>query len=143
MSEQAVEEFPYGSKRYRIDDDSIIVIYGSGNMSRDALNAWGNLVIDTVAATEIGSTVYLLLDLTNPRQGFTPHTRTVVEHVYRNVPVEREIFAAVLMRDTIIIQIVTGLVNRLHRTRPGLTQRLFNDRETALAWLRQMRQSRD
>jgi hypothetical protein len=139
MSETQVEIFPYDARRYRIEDGEVVVIYGSGDMSREALNAWADLVVNTVREQPVDAKVYILLDLTNPRQGFTPYTRTVIELVYKSLPTDRDIYAAVLMRDSILIQIVTGLVNRLHRTRAGITQRLFNNRDAALNWLRQMR----
>jgi hypothetical protein len=140
MIEESIENFPYGATRCRIENGAVIVIYGSGDMSREALNAWGDLVVNTVNEQPVNAKVYLLLDLTNPRQGFTPYTRTVIEMVYKSLPTDRDIYAAVLMRDSILIQIVTGLVNRLHRTRKGITQRLFNNRDLAMNWLRLMRQ---
>src|SRR5687767_2826271 len=113
MVEETVETFAYGAQRYRIENGKVIVIYGSGDMSREALIAWANLVIDTINQEPPGSKVYLMADLTNPRQGFTPYTRIVVEDIYKRLPPDRDIVAAIVMRDSILIQIITALVNRL------------------------------
>jgi hypothetical protein len=139
MTDSTVETFEYGATRYWIEDGEVVVIYGSGNMSRDAVDKWAAIVLETVNQPPPGSTMYVLLDLTHPRQGFTPYSRTVVETMYRELPKDRVIFGAILMQDSIISQIVAALVNRLLRTREGVYQRMFSNREMALGWLRQMR----
>jgi hypothetical protein len=117
-------------------DDMLCIIRGSGDMSRSALDYWGDQVIQSVQAFPEHSPVFMLFDLTSPTQGFTPYSRTVIDRITQAVPKNRSIYVGVYMHEGIISRILSFYVNS--RQGKFLQPRMFFDENKTLEWLQLM-----
>lgn len=117
-------------------DDMLCIIRGSGDMSRAALDYWGEQVIQGVQSFPPHSPIFMLFDLTSPTQGFTPYSRTVIDRITRAVPPNTPVYVGVFMHEGIISRILSFYVNS--RQGKYLQPRMFFDEGKTLDWLRLM-----
>lgn len=127
-----------GHQRYTLHNGRIIVIEGSGDMGRVAVDAWTDLILDTLNHWHDHDPIMLLLDLSHPTQGLTPYTRIRVHEMLRQIDPQRGIVVALLFRDR-VMKLVAALF--LMRILPRVPLRLshctFTNREEAIQYLLQ------
>ncbi len=138
MTAHNIEELGFGNQRYWVDDGQIVVIYGGGNMSRDSLDIWADAMMSAITHFP-GDTIYLVLDISHPNQGFTPYARAKAEAIYATIG-QRTIYGAIVLRNSIIAPIITAFIRHFPRRRLNIYQQVFTDKEAAFDWLRQQRQ---
>lgn len=117
-------------------EDMLCIIRGSGDMSRAALDYWGEQVIQGIHHFPEHSPIFMLFDLTSPTQGFTPYSRSVIDRITNAAPKNRPIYVAVFMHEGIISRILSFYVNS--RDGKNLHLRMFFDEGKSLDWLRLM-----
>ncbi|MCU0480825.1 MAG: hypothetical protein MUE54_06380 [Anaerolineae bacterium] len=117
-------------------DDMLCIIRGSGDMSRSALDYWGDHVIQSIQTFPEHSPIFMLFDLTSPTQGFTPYSRTVIDRITHAAPKHRQIYVGIFMHEGIISRILSFYVNS--RDGKNLHLRMFFDEQKTLEWLQLM-----
>lgn len=137
MTPPFIEELGYGTQRYWLDDGQIVVIYGGGNMARAAVDVWANAMLNTMTHFP-GDTIYIVLDISHPNQGFTPYARAKAEEIYAQVG-QRTVYCAIVLRNSIIAPIISAFVRYFPRRRLNIYQQIFTDKDAAFNWLRQQR----
>lgn len=113
-------------------DDALVIIRGSGDMSRRALDHWANCVLSAINSFPEFSPVFMMFDLSSPKQGFTPYSRSVIDRLYQHLP-NKLIYLGIFMREGIISRIISLYVNR--REGRDLTIRMFFDEHKTIDWL--------
>lgn len=126
----------YNHQLYWVEDGRIAVIRGAGDMSRLAIDDWARLVLDTLYTFPTDRPICILNDLTHPDQGFTPYAQERVKDLYRNIPQDRPIYSAIVLRDGFINRIISIFVRRWVKP-ANVTERIFLHMEEALEWLKQ------
>lgn len=117
-------------------DNLLAIVRGSGDMSRKALDHWGDCVIAAVRAFPEYAPVFMMFDLSSPKQGFTPYSRSVIDRVYNSLPMNKPLYVGIFMREGIISRIISLYVNR--REGRNLTMKMFFDEDKTVKWLRTM-----
>lgn len=137
MSKPTVETFEYGMQRYYLDDQQMVVVVGGGDMRRPSIDVWAELMVESINSAPDPAFTYMLLDLTNPNQGFTPYTSSKSNEVLHAMHPERFLYLAILYRDSVINNIIGIFLNRLMPSHPRFTYLTFKEaeRDSAIAWL--------
>jgi len=117
-------------------DDMLCIIRGSGDMSRAALDNWGNAVIQSIQTFPEHTSIFLLFDLSSPAQGFTPYSRSVIDRIANAAPKNRPIYVGIFMHEGIISRILSFYVNS--RNGKNLHLRMFFDEQKTFEWLHLM-----
>jgi hypothetical protein len=136
------EEFGFGNYIGWLDENQIAVVFGTGNMRPTAVDTWSEAVRDVIHQFPGTGAIYLLLQLDQPSQGFTPYTRQKVLDLYQHTTDERPIFVAVVLRNTLTSLIITSFIKyaQMNQLKPNMHPQIFSSHDKALAWLRQMRE---
>jgi hypothetical protein len=128
----------YGIKLEWSADGEIGIISTEGDMSREAVDTWADLTIRTITQFPTGKTGYLVLNMTGPKQGYTPYAARRTVDVYRAVPAHTRGYAAIVMRDSLLIRMMRALIRKeMHLMRGGVTQRFFTSLDEAMQWIQQ------
>ncbi len=117
-------------------DNALAIIRGSGDMSRKALDYWGDHVIEAVQKFPHHTVIFMMFDLSAPSQGFTPYSRSVIERIYAAVPLNKPTYVGIFMHENIISRIISLYVNR--REGKNLRMRMFFSEADTIAWLEKM-----
>ena len=115
--------------------DRQIVIYTVRDISRDTIDAWSRLILDTIEAWPVGQPFLALFDLSFPEASLTPYVRDRLGEVMDSQHDLRGRTALVMRKGFLVSLIQIYLRNR----RPGKRQRqIFFSRVEGLAWLAQV-----
>jgi hypothetical protein len=134
----------YGIRLEWSPDKRIAIISTEGDMSREAVDTWAELTIRTIGRFTPGQVGYLLFNMTGPKQGYTPYAAKRTLDVYRAIPTYARGYAAIVMRDTLLIRMMTALLRReIHLLRGGIVQKFFLDTDEAEGWLRERMAAQD
>ncbi|MDX2078490.1 MAG: hypothetical protein SFZ02_18810 [bacterium] len=117
-------------------ENSLVIIRGSGDMSRKALDYWGDNVVESLNGFPEHLPVFMMFDLSSPAQGFTPYSRAVIDRIYTAVPVGKPVYVGIYMREGIISRIISLYVNR--REGKNLKMRLLFTEDDVINWLQVM-----
>lgn len=131
-----MENYPYGTRRYSLDDDSIVVIEGAGSVARSAVDEWANVMIDSIQHYR-----YILSDNTNRAQGFSPYLRLRAEDIYQTLPNDRQTVGAFIFGHHFMFRLMGLIAQRMLAANKPVSIKLFTEREKALEWLRQQRET--
>jgi hypothetical protein len=137
MSDSTIETYEYGITRQWLDGGRIAQITTQGDMTRGAVDQWAELVIDTVRTWPDDGPIFLLEDLSHRYQGFTHYARQRAEDTYRSLKEGQRGYLALILRHSIIMQIISLF---LRRRPPGpgiIEERIFTSYDEALRWLRE------
>ncbi len=124
-----------GHTREYPDNTPIVIVRGSGEMSRKATDDFADLLVDTVERND-ALKQYVYMDVSSKSQGFAPYSMTKMNQVLNNLPKEKEFYVS----SVISIKFIAQLVNIFLRGRRGkfknLIARIFSDHDEAMAWLK-------
>lgn len=136
--EGEVISYTYGITRYCLEEGQVLVVASEGDMSREAIDSWAGVVRETMMGYPADRHLFVVLDLSGPRQGLTPHSSYRARELYQLVVSERIVgtSVAVILRDSIIAQIISVFARQLASGRRDFHQRIFTNMEAALEWLR-------
>jgi hypothetical protein len=123
-------------------DGSLVMIRGSGNMSRPAIDSWAELILGAVRPYPREQLLCMLLDLSSPHQGLTPYASYKTQTIYQEVTTGRKLYIAVLLRNNLVNQLVKIFINQLP-AHDQLRSQVFTQPEVALNWLQQQRAAKD
>lgn len=84
--EKQIEHRDYGLIVERWYDGALIVVRGSGDMSRKSLDYWLKQMLEAMHSFGEFVPVFILMDLSSPTQGFTPYSRKVIDDLFANIP---------------------------------------------------------
>lgn len=132
---ESVEQFDYGITRTWLDEGEIAVITTQGNMAREAVDVWATLAINTVNQWPDGKPIFILHDLTHPRQSFTPYGLKRAEDIYGAIPPTIKGCSAVAVRAGPINHLIAMFVRR-RKNAGQFQERIFTSRDEAIKWLR-------
>lgn len=117
--------------------ENIDIISSEGNMRRDAVDIWANLLREIIDSKKSGETLFLVLDLTGPKQATTPYstqiTRGIAQYVIENR--DGDTYAAVLMKNDLLVGIIRAFFSQYFARQEKLIYRLFTDKIVGLEWL--------
>lgn len=137
MPDRPSELFDYGVRLDWLDDNRIAVIKTEGRMARAAIDTWADLTIRVIREWEAGQKLVIMFDLTGPDQSYSPYVAKRTIDVYRSAPPHLFGDIAIVLRQSIVVQLLTILAQREGRSLGGrATQRFFTDTDAALSWLR-------
>jgi hypothetical protein len=117
-------------------ENALVIIRGSGDMSRKALDNWGDHVIEALHKFPQHAAVFMMFDLSAPSQGFTPYSRSVIDRIYAAVPPTKPTYVGIFMHENIISRIISLYVNR--REGKNLRMKMFFGDADTVAWLEKM-----
>lgn len=139
--EGEVITYSHGITRYCMEDGQVLVVASEGDMSREAIDAWASVVRETLLGYPADRHLFVVLDLSGPRQGLTPHSSYRARELYQMVVSERIVgtSVAVILRDSIIAQIISVFARQLASGRRDFHQRIFTNMDAALEWLHRER----
>jgi hypothetical protein len=127
-----MENFEFGIRRYQ--EGEIIIIESEGNMSRNALDVWTDVVLTSIP--QVKDTAYYLIDLSHPNQGITPYSSSKTQEIMEAIPPEMPVYAAVVLRESILTQMIIRILRPYFRNLKNMDMRFFVSREQAMVWLR-------
>ena len=132
------KRFAYRMESYAIEDEKIIVVVHSGNLSRDADDTVIEMVVNAVNTYPDPNVAYVLVDITL-MSGVTPHLRQGALGMTNNFDPNRQIYIAVFgSSNSIMNMLVHRIINQMVRfvdKRVHIT--LLNKRDDAIKWLLQ------
>ena len=131
------ERYNYGISRSWLDKGQIVVIKTEGDMSRNAINTWASLLILTIQDWDKEKPLAALHDLSHPNQGLTPYARERTAELLKQLPNTRQNYSAVVLPQSFMFRIVEMFIRTPIFRHPCHEIRVFTNRETALAWLRE------
>lgn len=139
--EGEVISYSHGITRYCLEDGQVLVVASEGDMSREAIDVWAGVVRETMIGYPADQHLFVVLDLSGPRQGLTPHSSYRARELYQMVVSERIVgtSVAVILRDSIIAQIISVFARQLASGRRDFHQRIFTNMDAAREWLRHER----
>ncbi len=136
---ELIEHHPYNIRWYRMQDKPIQIIASDGDMSREAIDLWMETTKRMVEAIPQDAPFFGVMDLSGPKQGYSNYSggkaRELVEFVreYRQGPT----YIAVILANSLVSQLIRVVAQVLTRTEI-YTQRIFTNKEDAMAWLEKM-----
>ena len=130
-----IETFEWGITRRYIDTGAIVIIETEGHMDPHAIDAWFDVVQETLRSWPKDQTVLIMNDLSHPRQGVSRYSRQRGEELYADFPHDVPVYAALVFRNTIGYQLASLYIN-MRRRRSDANIKAFTNREVALQWLR-------
>ncbi|HEX2621924.1 MAG TPA: hypothetical protein VHL11_17325, partial [Phototrophicaceae bacterium] len=126
MAKKQNEVLPYGITLNWSDDDRIAIIATEGNMTRAAIDTWAELTMRVGRSWEPGQRLSMLFNMTGPGQSYTPYAAKRTVDVYRATPPGLTGDIAIVMRNTVVVQLLMILIRQEGRTIAGrLTQCFF------------------
>jgi len=136
-----LETFPHGQTRHYTDGGNIVIIRGSGDMSRSATDVFMNLIVDTMQTWSAGENIYALVDVSHKNQGFTPYSRQRAQDTLRHLPTQGQHYVAVVLSNYIFSRLLNVFLMTQRGKYKNMHLRMFHgDEAEALAWLRQHQQ---
>lgn len=140
VSSTPVEHYDYGIRREWLDDHQIVMISTQGDMSRDAVDTWAELVIATAKNWTADKPIYIIHNLSARSQGFTPYSRQRAEETYDYIAAGQQAYIALVLPDGVIPRLVSLFLRRRKGSTGNIQERIFTSVEDALAWIRRMQQ---
>lgn len=135
MESVAVQQFNYGITRQYIEAGKIVVVTSQGDMSREAIDCWTDVILDTMKDWEVGKPLLALIDLSSKRQGYNQHGQRRAEDIRRALRPEIPTYAAIVLSDNVIHRLFSTMFYRLWRQEKTSTLRIFTERDKAMSWL--------
>jgi hypothetical protein len=112
----------------------IVIIRGSGEMSREATDSFAELLTDTAErATEANQFVYM--DISSKSQGFAPYSMAKINQVLNNLPKDKQFYVCVVISISFIAQLVDIFMRWRRGKFKNLHIRIFGDLDQAKDWL--------
>jgi hypothetical protein len=132
---QLIKAVDYNIAWHRVGN--IEIITSEGDMRRVAVDLWTTLLHEVIASKPTGAALFILLDLTGPKQAATPYSMQTTRQVAEYVTNQREgnTYAAVLMKNALLVGIIRAFFHQYFARQEKLIYRLFTDETEAMAWL--------
>jgi hypothetical protein len=129
-----------GHVRENQANSPIVIIRGSGEMSREATDSFAELLTDTAErATEPNQYVYM--DISSKKQGFAPYSMAKINQVLNNLPKDKQFYVCVVISISFIAQLVDIFMRGRRGKFKNLHIRIFGDHAEAKEWLNEQIQS--
>lgn len=106
-------------------------------MSRDATDAYANLIIETFQQLSDHEKAFVLLDVSTKNQGFTPYTRHSMSRAAESIPMTMNVYAVVLLNNSIVSKLVAVFLQQFIRPKQHLEMVIRYNHTQALHWLRE------
>lgn len=137
MADERIEQFDYGIQRIWRHDGRLVEIRTEGNMARDAIDTWAEVVMETARGWSAGSPILIFHNLSYKNQGITPYSMKRAEDTYSAVPDDPKIetYVAVLLNETLFTRMVSLFFRRNRGKYKNVHERVFTRHDSALAWL--------
>jgi hypothetical protein len=119
--------------------ENIDIITSEGDMRRVAVDLWTTLLHEIIDSKPTSDVLFILLDLTGPKQAATPYSMQTTRQVAEYVTNKREgkSYAAVLMKNALLVGIIRAFFHQYFARQEKLIYRLFTDEAEAMTWLEQ------
>lgn len=125
-----------GLARQWIDDDQIVIIIAAGDMTTAGVDAWADLLIDTINSWPPNKPILILHDLSHPNQGFTTYARERATDIYAALPHDRDVYHALVVNVSFVRAMINFFLRRRKPQLRTLHERMFTSNRDALRWLR-------
>lgn len=132
----SIEYHGGGLARQWIDDHQIVIIITAGDMTPRGVDAWADLLIDTVTHWPPDRPILILHDLSSPSQGFTTYARERAGDIYAALPADREVYHALVVNVGFVRSMINFFLRRRKRQYQRMHERMFTTNRDALRWLR-------
>jgi len=115
------------------------VIETEGDMSIAAIDSWAQTSVDTYNnyPSQYPS-IFALHDLSHPNQRITPYSRQKAQEIYKYINMQRPIYVALVLQNSLLSQLASILSRIWDRPYPNLHQKIFTTRVAAEDWLQNM-----
>ncbi len=132
-----IKEAEYAIRWYTLDD-VIHVVSSEGNMRREAIDSWADMVREVVDSIDPDKPMFIIVDLSAPSQGFTPYGGSITRNLLRYVIEQRNAisYIGMVLSDSIINQIISTFFQQV-LNRSNYPRQTFTNPGEALAWMRQ------
>ncbi len=131
-----IEYYGGGLARQWIDDNQIVIIITVGDMTHAGIDAWADLLVDTVRGWPPDRPILILHDLSHPNQGFTSYARERAADLYTALPSDREVYHALVVNVSFVRAMINFFLRRRRSSMGKLHERMFTSNREALRWLR-------
>ncbi|MDX1995020.1 MAG: hypothetical protein SF029_21750 [bacterium] len=132
------EQYPYGIRVEWLDNNQIAVISTEGNMSRDAVDTWADVTLQTINNYP-GNRGYFLFDMTGRDQTYTPYGVWRTEKLVKSIPPEKHGYAAIVLKQhqDLLSRHLLDVIEAIVRIRSRqIKTKFFVYQDEALEWLR-------
>jgi hypothetical protein len=138
ITSDQVEQFDKGIRR-RWLTPRIVVIETEGDMSMAAIDSWAQISIETYNNYPAQyPSIFALHDLSHPNQRITPYSRQKAQDVYKYINMQRPIYVALVLQNSLLSQLASILSRIWDRPYPNMHQKIFTTRAAAVEWLQAM-----
>ena len=114
-------------------EDDIVVVRGSGEMSREATDAFAELLLDTVYRAE--GSLQMVMDVSHRNQGFAPYSVYKMNHVLKQISDETQLWIAVIIKNFVTARLVDVFLRRKFGRNKKRHFRIWADFDKGLTWL--------
>jgi hypothetical protein len=132
-----IEDFGNGVTREFALGGQIVILTCTGTTTRENVDTWFNLIMDTYHRWEPGKPMLLLSDISDPAQGITTYSRQRTQEFTRYMRPGVTMHMANVLNNAVMANMMTLLLRNI-----GHPTRSFTRREEALSWLRRVAMSR-
>jgi hypothetical protein len=120
-------------------DGVIDIIASDGDMRRSAIDIWATMLREILDYRPSAEPNFVMLDLTGPKQSTTPYSMGITRQMAQYVTEKREgkTYAAVIMKNALLVGIIKAFFYQHFATQEKLIYRLFTDDAEGMAWLQE------
>jgi hypothetical protein len=133
----SVEMLAHGLSREWLDGGRIGVVTTSGTMAKDAVDFWESVVLEMLSQFPAGEPARIAHILHPTTERLTGYARRRTLDILTRLPDERALYSAYVVPDPLVNAVLEGMIRPRTQPLPNLTERIFSDRTTAIAWLRE------
>jgi hypothetical protein len=132
----AIEELEFGITRQYLKNKQQIFIKTQGDMRREAIDRWSEVVVESLTNWGNQPPILLLMDLSAPTQGITPYALKRLPELNRevarlNIPIK----AAIVFRNMIITRMFRAMSSSQRNQPRNLQVAIFTDITSGQVWL--------
>jgi|GEM_PF-1287366 len=122
--------------RWYTMDDVIHIVASEGNMRREAIDAWADMIREVVDYIDPDEPMFIIVDLSAPSQGFTPYGGTITRRLLQYVIERRNArsYIGMVLSNSFINQIIATFFQQI-LSRTNYRRQAFTDPEQALDWM--------
>lgn len=138
MPDKSPEYFAYGIQLTWSHNNRIATITTEGDMARPAIDMWAEVTTRVIQEWPPEQVVGIIFDVSSPNQGYTPYAAKRTRDIYQVIPPHLYGYAAIVMRDNLIMRMMSFLLQRENRLLNGrATERFFTSLDEAYVWMRE------
>ncbi len=133
------EDFGYGVTLHWMGNGQIAVIETQGDMSREAIDVWADLVIRLLHQGQSDDSIFMLQDLSHKNQGVTPYGMKRNKDIQRHLSRRGAVYMAIVFRNPMLVKMAFSLIRRGTGFPENVEVKIVGTQAEGLVWLEAQR----